>query len=180
MRGQRNIDYRNEYFKIGRLIVLMALLSAICSCGYELVREKGIFGGDITTLQLPVFKNVTFEPHASLYVTDAFSRELAGSGLFVMNRDGADGYLEGTIRRVFITPTSMDKNGVIIEKQAAVDVDIVLYRKNGVFLKRWTFSDSEVYRCDDVNAEDYNKRSALRIISGRMARKFSSTILIDY
>jgi outer membrane lipopolysaccharide assembly protein LptE/RlpB len=163
-----------------RFLAVVVVSIGICSCGYQLVQEKGIFGGDITTLYLPVFKNVTYEPHASLYVTDAFSRELTGSGLFVMNKDGADGYIEGTIRRIGILPSSMDKNGVVVEKQATVDVDLALYKKGGAFVKRWSLTDWEVYRCDDVNAEDYNKRNALRIISARMARKFSAAVLIDY
>ncbi len=171
---------KKTFLRLVRFCAILVLVAGIYSCGYQLVQEKGIYGGDITSLYLPVFKNVTYEPHASLYATDAFSRELTGSGLFVMNKDGADAYLEGTIRRIYIIPSSMDKNGVVVEKQATMDIDLSLYKKGGVFVKKWSLTDFEVYRVDDINAEDYNKRNALRIISGRMARKFSAAVLIDY
>ena len=56
------------------LIILLVFL--LCSCGYQLVREKGIYGGDISSVYISVFKNMTYEPHISQYVTDAFSKEL--------------------------------------------------------------------------------------------------------
>jgi len=47
-------------------------------------------------------------------------------------------------------------------------------------LRRWDFSDNETYNVVDINAEDFNKRDALKRLSGRMARKFCSIMLIDY
>ncbi|MBA4416848.1 MAG: hypothetical protein C0392_02890 [Syntrophus sp. (in: bacteria)] len=162
------------------IISVVVMVTILCSCGYQLVQDKGIFGGDITSLYLPIFKNITYEPHASLYMSDAFARELTSSGLFTMNKENSDGYIEGTIRMIRILPATMDKYGVVVEKQVSVEIVLALYKRNGAFVKRWHFSDTEVYRADDINAEDYNKRNALRIVSGRMARKFAAVILIDY
>jgi hypothetical protein len=164
----------------GRIIIMMILALAVSSCGYQLVGERGIYGGDIKSISLPAFKNITYEPHASMYVTDAFSRELVGMGVFDLNSPTTDAYLEGTIRRIYIAPSSMNSTGLVIEKQATMTVDISLFRKNGSFIKKWPFSDAEPYRVDDVQAEDYNKRNAYEIISGRIARKFCAALLVEY
>jgi hypothetical protein len=74
----------------------------------------------------------------------------------------------------------MNKDGIVIEKNITVDIELALFRKNGGFIKRWTLSDSEPYRVDNLAYEDYNKREAMRRISGRLARRFSSFLLVDY
>ncbi|OPX97921.1 MAG: hypothetical protein A4E58_01132 [Syntrophorhabdus sp. PtaB.Bin006] len=163
-----------------RIGLVLLLLSALCACGYELVKEKGIFGGDIALLSVPIFKNITYEPHASLYVTDAFSRELLSTGLFKMDREGTDGYLEGTIREIRMVPNTLNKDGLVIEKKVNMTLDLVLVGKDGRTIRRWSLVDEEAYRTDAINSEDYNKRYALQKVSARMARRFCATILVDY
>jgi hypothetical protein len=165
---------------IGRVVTALVLALMVSSCGYQLVGGKGIYGGDIKTISLSAFKNATYEPHVSFYVTNAFSRELATMGLFDLNAPNADAYLEGTIRRIIISPSAMSSAGLVIEKQASMNVEIALYRKNGSFIKKWTFNDTEPYVVNDVAAEDYNKRNAIEVISGRVARKFSAALLVEY
>ncbi len=172
---------KNKKNLLPRACLLIGLVVlAFSSCGYELVREKGIYGGDISSLNVPIFKNSTYEPHASAYVTDAFSKELASTGLFTINKEGSDGYVEGTIKRVAIAFASIGITGAVNQKTVTLEVDLSLFRKDGTFIKKWTFADTEVYRTDDVNAEDYNKREAMSRVSARIARKFSSVILIEY
>jgi hypothetical protein len=145
-----------------------------------MVTGKGIYGGEISSLDVPMFKNKTYEPHAPGYVTDAFANELLGTGLFKLNKENSDGYLEGVINKIRIIPSAMNAQGIVVEKILEVTIELSLYKKNGAFIKKWTLSETEVYRVDDVGAEDYNKREALKRASGRMARKFSSIALIDY
>ena len=149
-------------------------------CGYELVRDKGIFGGEITTLTVPIFKNVTYEPHVSMYVSEAFTKELMGTGVFKLDRAGTDGYMEGIIKNIRTLPDTLSSQGVVIEKRVYMDVELVLYRKNGTFIRRWVLSDNEAYRADVPNYEEYNKRTAYGRVSGRMARRFSAGILVNY
>jgi hypothetical protein len=156
------------------------LTTLLFGCGYELVRDKGIFGGEITTVSVPIFKNVTYEPHVSMYVTEAFTRELMGTGVFKLDRAGTDGYIEGTIRDIRILPNALAKTGIVVEKKVYMDVELVLYRNNGTFVRRWPLSDNEVYRAEIPNFEEYNKRTAFVRISERMARRFSAAILVNY
>lgn len=162
------------------LLVTTIIGVTLFGCGYELVRDKGIFGGEITTLTVPIFKNVTYEPHVSKYVSEAFTRELMGTGVFKLDRSGTDGYIEGVIRDIRVIPNTLSKAGIVTEKKVFVDVDLALYRNNGTFIRRWTLSDSEVYRADIPNYEEYNRRTAYGKISERMARRFSAAILVNY
>ncbi|MCX5813566.1 MAG: LPS assembly lipoprotein LptE [Proteobacteria bacterium] len=145
-----------------------------------MVKEKGIFGGEISSIYIPLFKNKTYEPHASGYVTDAFAKELVATGLFKLNKEGSDGYIQGSINKIRIIPSAMNAQGIVVEKSVDMTVDLSLFNKTGAFIKKWTLSETEIYSVNDVSSEDYNKREALRRMSGRMARKFSSIALIDY
>ncbi len=166
--------------KVKAVILFVIAGIFLSSCGYELVKGKGIYGGDITSLGVPIFKNKSYEPHAPQYVTEEFTRELVSSGLFQVNKEDPDGYIEGTIKAVRINPYSLSTAGVAVEKQIFADLEIVLFRRNGVFVKRWVLSDSEIYRVDNLAFEDFNKREALRRVSARMARKFTSMLLVSY
>ena len=162
------------------LLITVILTTLLFGCGYELVRDKGIFGGEITALAVPIFKNVTYEPHVSMYVSEAFTKELMGTGVFKLDRAGTDGYMEGTIKDIRILPNTLSKTGIVIEKKVFMDVELVLYRKNGTFIRRWALSDNEAYRADVPNYEEYNKKNAYGRISDRMARRFSAAILVNY
>jgi hypothetical protein len=162
------------------LLITIILATLLIGCGYELVRDKGIFGGEITTLAVPIFKNVTYEPHVSMYVSEAFTKELMGTGVFKLDRAGTDGHMEGTIKDIRILPNTLSKTGIVVEKKVFMDVELVLYRKNGTFIRRWVLSDNEVYRADVPNYEEYNKKNAYGRISDRMARRFSAAILVNY
>lgn len=150
------------------------------ACGYELVRDKGIFGGEITTVSVPIFKNVTYEPHVSLYVSEAFTKELMATGVFKLDREGTDGYIEGMIKDIRVLPHTLSTSGIVIEKKVFMDVELVLYRKNGTLVRRWPLSDNEVFRADIPNYEEYNKRNAYRRMSNRMARRFSASVMVNY
>lgn len=169
---------KKDTVKVWLSLMLAGVL--LCSCGYRLVKDKGIYGGDITSLGVPIFKNKTYEPHVPLFVTEAFTRELVSTGLFKINKEDPDGYLEGMVKTIKIVPSSLSKDGVVVEKKVTIDVDISLFRRNGVFVKRWTLSEPEIYRVDDPSIEDFNKRDAIQRLSARMARKFTAVLLIEY
>lgn len=95
-----------------RILILSFLF--LQGCGYELVKGPGLPSGavsttttgalptPITSLNLPVFKNLSFEPQVPMFFTEAFSQELAASGLVQINKPGADATLQGTVTSVTI------------------------------------------------------------------------------
>ena len=97
-----NRMYKTFFMNLLCAVMVFAMAN---SCGYQMVREKGISGGDITSVYISVFKNSTYEPHASLYVTDAFSKELLSTNLFTINKESSDAYLQGNIKKIVTSPT---------------------------------------------------------------------------
>jgi outer membrane lipopolysaccharide assembly protein LptE/RlpB len=167
--------------KTHRLIAafLLAWFALLSGCGYELVREKGIYGGKITSIDIPVFANKTFEPQAPAFFTEAFSMELAGSGLLQINTAGADATLQGTITSVATGPGALSAVGQTVQKTVTAIIGLTLTKEDKV-IKTWTLGDSEVYDASSVNLEDYNRRAALQRIAARIARRFHNQLLAVY
>ena len=166
-----------------RLLPIFALLICavlVSGCGYELVKEKGIYGGEITSIYLPVFKNNSFEPMASILFTQAFSQELAGSGLFQINKPDADATLQGTINAVATAPGAIGATAQTVQKSVNAVVILTLRGKQGKLLKTWSFGDGEVYDASSINLEDPNRRAALQRIAMRIARRFHAQVLAVY
>ena len=162
-----------------RAVLLLFCFALVSGCGYELVRDKGVYNGQIISLNVPVFANETFEPRVPEFFTEAFSMELAGSGLFRINEAGADATLQGTIRNMTTGPAALTAAGQTLEKAVTATIGLTLTRQDKV-LKRWTFGDSEVYDASNINAEDFNRRAALERIAARIARRFHSQLLAVY
>ncbi len=158
------------------LLVCFALLSG---CGYELVREKGIYGGEIKSLNIPVFANKTFEPQVPGFFTEAFSMELAASGLFQISSGGADATLQGTITKVDTGPGALSATGQTAQRTVTAYIGLTLVKQDKV-VKTWIFADSEVYDASSINLEDFNRRAALQRIAARIARRFHSQLYAVY
>jgi outer membrane lipopolysaccharide assembly protein LptE/RlpB len=150
------------------LLVCVVLL--VSGCGYELVREKGMYGGTIMSLEVPVFKNRSLEPQISGYFTDAFSMELLESGMQI-NTAGADATLQGTITSVTTGPGALSAVGQSVQKTVTAIVRLALTKEEKV-VKVWTFGDSEIYDASSINLEDFNRRAALQRVAARIARRF--------
>ena len=78
--------------------------------------DRGEQGGTITSLSVPVFKNQTFEPQVPQFFTEAFSQELAASGLVQLNKPNPDGVLQGTVTSVSATLAAMSGQGLAVSK----------------------------------------------------------------
>lgn len=161
-------------------LLLASSMLSLAACGYQLVRQEGIRGGDVKVVDIPMFTNKTFEPHTPAIFTEAFTRELVSSGFFQINKPNPDSTLQGVISRIVIVPSSLNISGIAVEKTATVDVALTLTRSTGQVLRHWTFTEAEAFRADNVNLQDFNKREALRRIANRMSRRFSALILADY
>jgi hypothetical protein len=166
-------------FAYARLSASLLLFLVLASCGYTIIQEKGIFQGEVISIDVPVFKNRSFEPQVSQFFTEAFTRELVTSGLFDVNKPDAPNILQGSIVTVSIVPTALDKNGLAIEKTVFVTAGFALSKKDGRLIKNWSLLDAEPYNVQDVNLEDPNKKEALKKIAARIARRFSTLVIAD-
>jgi len=172
-----------------KVFLLLALIVLLHACGYELVKGPGLSGpafsgpegtgGTITSLSLPVFKNQTFEPQVPQFFTEAFSQELAASGLVQLNKPNPDGVLQGTVTSVSATLAAMNGQGLAVSKVVTAAVTVTLARE-GKVMKTWGFGDSETYDASSINTEDFNKRAALVRIAERMARRLHALLISGY
>jgi hypothetical protein len=164
---------------IGYALLILLSLVAVSGCGYSIVQGTGIMGGQVVHLDVPVFKNKSFEPLVPEFFTEAFTRELILSGMFEVNKGNTDSVLVGTITNVRTVPTTLNKDGIATEKTVFVDLALVLNKKAGTFIKNWGLGDSETYRAEPINVEDFNKRAALTRVAARLARRFSVLMLTE-
>jgi outer membrane lipopolysaccharide assembly protein LptE/RlpB len=165
------------------LVVAPLLLGA---CGYELVRDsgmvvntstqEGIVPITIASLYIPVFKNTTLEPQVPMFFTEAFSRELAASGLVNVNKPGADATLQGSVVSVSTTLSTLSGQGLATGKTVTVSINLSLVQQGRV-IAGWSFGDSEAYDASTINSEDYNRRAALTRLAERMARRFHAQLV---
>ena len=172
-----------------RTLPLLAVFLLLQACGYELVKGPGLSGpafsppgaptGEITSLSVPVFRNSTFEPQVPQFFTEAFSLELASSGLVKVNKPNADAVLQGTVTSVSASLAAMSGQGLAISKVVTAFISLTLTR-DGKMVKAWSFGDSETYDASSINTEDFNKRAALVRIAERMARRFHSQLISGY
>ncbi len=162
-----------------RFFLLIASVLTLYTCGYELVRDRGISDGQIMSVTVPVFKNKSLEPQVPAFFTDAFSRELMAGGLVDVNKEGSDATLQGTINTVVTSPSSLTTAGLAVEKVVTVATSLTLTEPGGK-VRSWAFSDSEAYTANDINLEDFNKRAALQRIAARIARRFHSQLIAGH
>jgi len=110
----------NTMKRTGIMFIGTILLIILAGCGYQLIGGKGIYGGDISSIYVSVFKNSTYEPAISQPVTDSFSKELLLTGLFTLTKESADGYLRGEITDIVTQPSSLGADGVVMKRLCRV------------------------------------------------------------
>ena len=169
----------NEMRKWSYVALSLLILSLLTSCGYSIVREKGAYKGEVITVAVPVFKNLTFEPQVSQFFTEAFTRELILSGVFDVNKEGSTSTLLGTLASERSVPTAMNANGLTVQKTVYATLNLALQKNDGRLIKNWSLTDAETYDVGDINIEEPNKRLALTRMAARMARRFSALVIAD-
>lgn len=179
-RKDQTEDHMKKNFARGFVLCCAAaFLLVASSCGYQLIGGKGIYGGEISSIYISIFKNSTFESSIAQPVTDSFAKELLMTGLFTINESNTDAYIKGDIRTVTTAPNALATDGTVIEKTVSVVLLVALYQRNGKLVKEYTLSDYEYYKIPG-GAEEYNRREAIRRMSARMARRFSAQLLLEY
>lgn len=161
------------------LLVVAGILLTLPACGYQLIGGKGIYGGEISSIYISIFNNLTFESSIAQPVTDSFSKELLMTGLFTINKENADAYIKGDIKNITTSPNALATDGTVIEKVVSVELILTLYQRNGKLIKQFGLSDYEYYSIQNMAEESY-RREAIRRMSARMARRFSAQLLLEY
>ena len=113
------------------------------ACAYKLSTNLETLPGNVSRIQVPIFKNSSLEPGAEIYFTNSLKSEALRSRVAKIVNDSADAeaILQGTLSSIevlagdsVIEPSANPylANGTVLATQYAliVSVDLVLKKKN--------------------------------------------------
>jgi len=94
-----------------RVLVVLANLMALQSCGYTLVGQGAFLPDYIRVVAIPTFVNSTQRFELEVRVTDAVTREFVSRGNYrvVGDQSGADAVLVGEITAFVVSPIGLDR-----------------------------------------------------------------------
>jgi hypothetical protein len=114
-----------------RKLLLLTLLCAPLGCGYHLAGSQTIIPGDIRSVSVGKFENLSRQEGLEKTLAFAFEREFYERGTLPVLEDPTqgDGLLTGTIREFRIRPVSFDQNEEALQYEAELTLDVTLRRQ---------------------------------------------------
>ncbi len=169
--------------RISRLAVLAgasltaAALFTGCA-GYTLGPAKPAALGEVNTIYIPTFSNVTLEPHAEMLVTNTVIKEFQLDGTYKMvNYDNADAVLECTIQHIDRRPRRSVRGNVLATSEFELELEIkyeLQGRANGVTLKAGSVRGSTSFFVgDDIQQQE---RQAIPLAAEDAAKELVSRL----
>jgi hypothetical protein len=122
----------------GRSPSVVALVMIACACGYRFTAPGGPLPDGIRAVQAPVLNNVTPEPNAEQFFTQALREQLIRSG--TLGGDDAEARIEGTVLAVSQAPMFAVGGKVTYRLAATVELRLL---KGGAVLSRAQVSGEE-------------------------------------
>ena len=157
-----------------RLLLVLVLAAALCSCGYHFPRRGHNLPVRIETLSVPVFANKTFEAGIEDRMTDALVLELSKSGWTVVeDADVADAVIHGTINNFRVSPISFSVTELAVEYRAVMTCKVVIRDKEGNVV--WSDPEVRERREYEVTTDPFiseaNKQAALDSMAADIAEQ---------
>ncbi len=160
----------NARLVISGLFVLVFILSG---CGYTL-SNGGVLPGGVTRVAVAMFENQSSESGAETTFTSSLIKELLQkSDAMVVERNGADAVITGTIRSITIAALTRNADDEVVERQVSSVIDLDLVDVNGD--KIWSvhnFSADEAYTVTSSNLlDEAAKTEAIERIAARISER---------
>ena len=157
-------------------IICMVLLMG---CGYQMTGKETHVPPGLTSVAIPTFKNLTFEPGIEIPFTQAFLNEfIQDRRVNVVGRGEASSVLEGVLKYFRIYSVSYDPSGFVQEYQTDVILDIALKDREGkVLWREKDVSETAWFRASSSGLiNEANKQAAVqaaaKLVAGRMRNRF--------
>ena len=166
-----------------RFVPVLILFVGFAGCGYHF-KGFGLEAPDgVQTVAIPMLENKTTRPGIETFFTGDLAFEFTRSKvLAVVTEKRADAVLNGSIVSLKTDVAAHTTDFASDERRATITLSLVLKRKDGKTI--WAdkaLSDDEIYKVSDDRAvTDSNERTALQIISARLAEKIHNRILEDF
>jgi hypothetical protein len=123
-------------------LILGLTTSVISSCAYNLSTKHESLPGNVTRVQIPIFKNLTAEPGAEVFFTNSLKLEALRSRVTKVENEeaNAEAILQGTLATIDViadesvmqaenNPYLPKRNVLAVIYHVTVSVDLVLKRK---------------------------------------------------
>ncbi|MCH6562442.1 MAG: hypothetical protein IH800_08510 [Myxococcales bacterium] len=152
------------------LVVLLGL-----GCGYRYVDSRGVFGPDVSRIEIDPLQNNSSEPGFGRMLGDALVEEFARRGILTPVYGGgaaADLVLSGVVHDVEVIPAAFSSVALTIEDRLLVTLDVSVQNAS-TGQEVWRHTRLEVRErfqsSPDVQVYQSNKEQALRRLTSEIA-----------
>ncbi|HQT96631.1 MAG: LPS assembly lipoprotein LptE [Desulfobacteria bacterium] len=167
---------------MNRILIALALLSAVAACGYRLESGTARFRDPSVRMDVSPFANRSTTPDAGAVVAARLREELRRSGFRgSFGNVGADYLIEGTVREVRsdIFSHSADRFSLENRLTLVVDIRVVEVVRGGVLWKESGLSETaSFFSGTDAQYTEANRRAAFEEVARRMAVRLSQTLRV--
>lgn len=158
-------------------LALAPLLLLVAGCGYRFTAPGGPLPQGIRAAQVPMMGNVTPEPSAETFFTQALREQLQRAG--TLGGDAADARIEGTLLAVSSAPMVTSPTGRGPTYRLTAVVQLKLLRNGAVLADIQVAGDEDVQPAftgapgagADVLLTEANRQAGLRRLADSMMRE---------
>jgi hypothetical protein len=165
-----------------RILIALALLSAVAGCGYRLESGTARFTDPSVRMDVSPFANRSTTPDAGAVVAARFREELRRSGFRgTFGNIGPNYLIEGTVREVRSEVFSYGADRFALENRLTlvVDVRVVEVLRGGVLWKESGLIEiASYFSGTDAQYTEANRRAAFEQVVRRMAVRLSQTLRV--
>jgi len=165
-----------------RILIALALLSAVAGCGYRLESGSARFTDPSVRMDISPFANRSTTPDAGAVMAAGFREELRRSGFRgSFEKAGANYLVEGTVRdlRSDIFSHGTDRFAIENRLTLVVDIRVVEVVRGGVLWKESGLTETaSFYSGTDAQYTTANQRAAFEEVVRRMAVRLSQTLRV--
>jgi len=165
-----------------RVLVALALLSAVAGCGYRLESGTERFADPSVRMDVSPFTNRSTTPDAGAVVAARLRDELRRSGFRgSFGNVGANYLIEGMVREIRSDLFSQGADRFALENRLTlvVDIRVVEVVRGGVLWKETGLSETaSFYSGADAQYTEANRRAAFEEVARRMAVRLSQTLRV--
>ena len=170
------------FFK-GKIIwivfAILCFLAFLSACGYRFA-GGGTLPSGINSVCVTIFENRTSEIGVENTFTNDLIYEFTRNGK-IASIDKADAFLSGVVKSMSIETVSRSGSHTPIERRVTITLDLKLTDNDGGILWSKGISGNEAYDvASDKLSTEQNRRSAISILSERLAEKVYNRLTEDF
>ena len=168
---------------MNRILIVLALLSAVPGCGYRLESGTARFTDPSVRMDVSPFANRSITPDAGAVVAACLREEFRRSGFQgTFGSVGANYRIEGTVHEIrsdIFSHASGERFPLEIRLTLVVDIRVVEVVRGGVLWKESGLSETaSFFSGTDAQYTTANQRAAFEEVARRMAVRLSQTLRV--